>query len=582
MGPVITTRKQSANRRANRQGRRAKVRRCFSTAEPERSSGESGNFLKPTILDNVPAGSALSGNGNLWACSQPGPCKDLDEGIEILSRSKYGNMASIFTSQRRCSSEIPLRSSRGKHWHQYRRRCSYGLFSVQRLEATASLACFTARGETESSFTRTRKSSWSAGRRSGLAHSRVALNGHGGPSAGNWEGSMASSASQAVGNVSSAPVMNRWWVVVGGVMMNMALGTFYAVSAFMLPLEKDFGWTRAQTSWVTTFGIVMIACWFVVGGLLNDRKGPRFAAAIGGVLFSSGFFLASQIHSLVAFYLTLGVCVGAGNGFGYVVPTAVGSKWFPDKRGLIVGLMVGGYGAGSGIFGPVASSLIERVGWRSTFQILAGIFFVMTMIATYLLKNPPAGYSPAGWDPSRVGAKASRSPDVPASQMIRTRTFWALWVAYCLGTTAGTMVISQLVPFARASGYTRGGSGFRDHGGRSRKRLWPHLLRMDLRPCRPREYPAHHAPDIRDRDARALLAARDSCIVLRALVRRLLLLRHAALRLCLHQRGLLRHEEPRFQLRVAAACMGRCRDSRAVSSVGACTSRRANTAGLSS
>jgi MFS transporter, OFA family, oxalate/formate antiporter len=252
----------------------------------------------------------------------------------------------------------------------------------------------------------------------------------------------------------STHLMNRWFAVVGGVMMNMALGTFYAVSAFMLPLEREFGWTRAQTSWVTTFGIVMISTWFVVGGILNDRKGPRYAAAIGGILFSLGFLLASQIHSLLMFYLTLGICVGAGNGFGYSVPTPVGSKWFPDKRGLVVGLMVGGYGAGSGIFGPLASSLIERVGWRSTFQIFSGIFLVMTMVATYLLKNPPAGYRPAGWDPTRVRAAVSRGPDMVASQMVRTRTFWALWVAYCLGTTAGTMVISQLVPFARAAGHS--------------------------------------------------------------------------------------------------------------------------------
>jgi len=253
---------------------------------------------------------------------------------------------------------------------------------------------------------------------------------------------------------------SRWWVVVGGVMMNMALGTFYAVSAFLLPMEREFGWTRAQTSLVTTFGIVMIATSFVAGGFLTDKKGPRVSAAIGGLLFSMGFFLASHIHSLPVFYLTIGACVGTGNGFGYVVPTVVGSKWFPDKRGLIVGLMVGGYGAGSGIFGPLASSLMEHVGWRSTFQILSAIFFVMTMLATYLLKNPPAGYRPAGWDPTLVKASVSRSPDVPASQMVRTRTFWALWVAYCLGTTAGTMVISQLVPFARAAGHTTAVAAF--------------------------------------------------------------------------------------------------------------------------
>ena len=82
---------------------------------------------------------------------------------------------------------------------------------------------------------------------------------------------------------------NRWLPVIGGVMMNMALGTFYANSAFLPALEKEFGWTRAQTSLVTTFGIVMIASWFVVGGRLNDRKGPQITALIGGLLFSLGF-----------------------------------------------------------------------------------------------------------------------------------------------------------------------------------------------------------------------------------------------------------------------------------------------------
>jgi OFA family oxalate/formate antiporter-like MFS transporter len=237
-------------------------------------------------------------------------------------------------------------------------------------------------------------------------------------------------------------------------MLNMALGTFYAMSAFMLPLEKEFGWTRAQTSWITTIGIAMIASWYVIAGLIHDRRGPRIVAAVGGTLFSLGLFLASFTQSLTWFYVTAGFIAGTGSGFGYVVPTSVGSKWFPDKRGLIVGMMVGGYGAGSGVFGPIASSLIERVGWRSTFQIFALLFFAMTLIATYLVRNPPAGYRPAGWDPANARAASRAGGDVPAAQMVRTRTFRSLWIAYCLGTTAGTMVISQLVPFARAAGHS--------------------------------------------------------------------------------------------------------------------------------
>ncbi len=235
--------------------------------------------------------------------------------------------------------------------------------------------------------------------------------------------------------------------------MNLALGTFYAGSAFMLPLEKEFGWTRAQTSWVTTIGMVMIAGWYCVAGHIYDRKGPRLVAGVGGILFSLGFFLASFTHSLTMFYLTMGLCVGIGDGFGYVVPLSVASKWFPDKRGLVMGLMIGGYGAGSGIFGPVASRLIESVGWRQTFQIFALLFIVMTMLATWLLKNPPAGYQPAGWHPSQARASSRPGPDVGTFRMIRTPTFRALWIAYCLGTTAGTMVISQLVPFARSAGH---------------------------------------------------------------------------------------------------------------------------------
>ena len=131
---------------------------------------------------------------------------------------------------------------------------------------------------------------------------------------------MASMASEQLKDTSSSAGAGRWLVVVGGVMMNMALGTFYANSTFLPSLEKEFGWTRAQTSLVTTFGIVMIASWFVVGGRLNDRKGPRVTALIGGILFSLGFFLASHLESLAAilhipalwgFYLTVGVCVGA-------------------------------------------------------------------------------------------------------------------------------------------------------------------------------------------------------------------------------------------------------------------------------
>jgi OFA family oxalate/formate antiporter-like MFS transporter len=234
--------------------------------------------------------------------------------------------------------------------------------------------------------------------------------------------------------------------------MNLALGSLYAWSVFVLPLEKEFGWTRAQTSWVFTIAIVVFAATFVLAGRIQDKRGPRICAAIGGSLVGLGFILASWTTSLPFLYLIFAI-IGIGNGFGYATPVPVASKWFPDKRGLVVGLMVGGYGGGSAIFGPLALRLIESVGWRQTFQILGVLFAVMGMIGTWLLVNPPAGYQPPGWKAAQTGAAAQRSTrEYTTAEMVRTPTFYFLWIAYCFGTTAGLMTISQLVPFAQASG----------------------------------------------------------------------------------------------------------------------------------
>ena len=246
--------------------------------------------------------------------------------------------------------------------------------------------------------------------------------------------------------------MNRWLPVVGGVSMNLALGSLYAWSVFVLPLEQEFGWSRAETSWTFTIAIVTFAASFILAGRIQDMRGPRICASIGGTLVGLGFVLASFTTSLWQLYVMFGVVVGLGNGFGYATPVPVASKWFPDKRGLVVGIMVGGYGAGSAIFGPLATSLIGSVGWRPTFQILGVLFFAMGMIGAWLLVNPPAGYQPSGWTPPQSGVAASGSREYSPPEMVRTRTFALLWVAYCLGVTAGLMVISQLVPFARAAG----------------------------------------------------------------------------------------------------------------------------------
>jgi OFA family oxalate/formate antiporter-like MFS transporter len=247
--------------------------------------------------------------------------------------------------------------------------------------------------------------------------------------------------------------ISRWWRVVGGLLMNLALGSLYAWSVFVAPLEKEFGWKRAQTSNVFTYAVVVFAIAFIFAGRLQDKLGPFKISITGGLLVSIGFFLSAYTTSLNYLYFFFGVLGGIGNGFGYATPIPVMAKWFPDRRGLAVGLAVAGYGGGSAIFGPLAGNyLIPAYGWRTTFQILGGVFLVMTMIGSFLLKNPPVGYRPPGWTPAPAAKAAATTHEFSPGEVLRTPAFYFMWVAYALGTSAGLMVISQLVPFARSKG----------------------------------------------------------------------------------------------------------------------------------
>jgi MFS transporter, OFA family, oxalate/formate antiporter len=249
------------------------------------------------------------------------------------------------------------------------------------------------------------------------------------------------------------PGISRWWRVVGGLSMNLALGTLYAWSVFVAPLEKQFGWKRADTSMVFTIAVMVFALSFVLAGRIQDKIGPLCCSLAGGILVSLGFYLCSYTTSLTHLFICFGVVGGLGNGFGYATPIPVMAKWFPDKRGLAVGLAVGGYGAGSAIFGPLAQlKLIPAYGLPATFQILGAIFLVMTVVGAVLLKNPPPGYHAPNQPPAAASKRAATRHEFSPTEMLRTPTFYLMWVGYALGCSAGLMVISQLVPFAKSVG----------------------------------------------------------------------------------------------------------------------------------
>lgn len=247
------------------------------------------------------------------------------------------------------------------------------------------------------------------------------------------------------------PMIHRAWRIVGGLSMNLGIGTLYAWSMFVAPLESQFGWNRLQISRAFTIAIVVFAAAFILAGKLQDRFGPFWVSIIGGLLVSCGYFMCAETQSLRWLYFWFGLVVGFGMGFGYATPIPVMAKWFPDHRGLAVGLAVAGFGGAAAIFGPLCSNyLIPSYGLPATFRILSGIFFVMTMLGAFLLKNPPLGYKPEGWNPTSATAKAGAKPhEFTPREVLDTPAFYLMWVAYAFGGSSGLMVISQLVPFTK-------------------------------------------------------------------------------------------------------------------------------------
>src|SRR5579864_4544179 len=198
------------------------------------------------------------------------------------------------------------------------------------------------------------------------------------------------SISLPVGLTGEMASISRWWRLFGAILMTLALGTLYAWSVFVAPLEHEFGWKRAQTSAVFTLAAVMFAASLLLAGRLQDRFGPFWISLTGSILITLSFFLFSYTSSLYFLYFFYGVLGGVGTGFGYGTVVPVMAKWFPDKRGLAIGLALAGYGGGSAIFGTLANLvLFPHFGWRASCVILSGIFFAMTMSAAFLLKNPP-------------------------------------------------------------------------------------------------------------------------------------------------------------------------------------------------
>lgn len=249
------------------------------------------------------------------------------------------------------------------------------------------------------------------------------------------------------------PALNRWWIAVAGVFLQMALGAAYAWSVFRIPLSKEFGWSISQVT--ATF----LISWFVLGvasalgGVWMKRQHPRIVAMTAGLLWGGGVFLASfAAHKLWWLYLTYGVIGGLGLGMGYVVPIAVLVKWFPERRGFITGLAVAGFGVGSLFSAPAAGWLIRVVGLMPTFAYLGVAYGIVAIAAGFFMQNPPEGWKPEGWAPTATQVSQRSDRDYTLGQALGTWQWWIICLLMSVNTMSGLSIISQASPILQEMG----------------------------------------------------------------------------------------------------------------------------------
>jgi len=243
--------------------------------------------------------------------------------------------------------------------------------------------------------------------------------------------------------------------LIGGVLGSTTCGALlYAWSVFIRPLNAEFGWSRADIALAFAIACLIFGLMTFPAGKLSDRFGPRIVVLVGAVILGIGFTISGFITEKWHLYLTYGVIAGFGGGLIYLPPIATAPKWWPDRRALATGFSVVGLGLGSFIMAPLATYIIQNVGWRYVFIYAGVVMFIMAAIASLCLKNPPAGWKPAGWAPVEKAGKGSAAEyrDFTHRETYHTPQFWLMYLAYFGGSFAGLMVIGHIAGHGIDSG----------------------------------------------------------------------------------------------------------------------------------
>ncbi|MFZ5640618.1 MAG: L-lactate MFS transporter [Bacillota bacterium] len=252
---------------------------------------------------------------------------------------------------------------------------------------------------------------------------------------------------------SSASPSRGWVVTFAGTGLNLALGVLYSWSVIAKKLTKTWGWSAADASLPYAVACGVFAIIMVFAGRAQDKVGPRIIAALGGALTGIGMIISSFAtqNDMKLMVIGFGVLAGTGIGFGYASATPPAVKWFPPaKKGLITGLVVSGFGLASVYIAPTTETLLKNYGINSTFLYLGIAFFIITVLLAQLLRNPPAGYVPAGMTPAPAVAPGTsvKKHDFDWHEMMKTPQFYLLWLMFAFASFAGLMIIGHMAKIA--------------------------------------------------------------------------------------------------------------------------------------
>jgi OFA family oxalate/formate antiporter-like MFS transporter len=242
--------------------------------------------------------------------------------------------------------------------------------------------------------------------------------------------------------------VNRWVRLCAAVVSMAMIGNLqYAWTMCVQPLMSATHWKLSEVQWGFTVFIAVMTWTMPLSGWLIDRMGPRAFMTMAAVLCGGGWASLGYVHSLPSFYALYAIA-GLGNAFVYCCSTALGLKWFPDKRGVASGLIAAGYGSGAAIFNPFFGYLIRVSDYRTTFVLTGAILGIVILIAGQFLKYPPLGFLPA--PPAGVQPKIRRQPEQFTSfEMLRTHQFYVLFVMMLMVGIGGLMATAQVAPVAR-------------------------------------------------------------------------------------------------------------------------------------